>query len=87
MLLFLSEKWTPTTGYADEMAFHFEIKDGEIVRKYYNYLKNNTSKDDEDTCCCDECPFGFAKRDYGENSLSKFLKDYGIDFEDDDDEF
>ena len=81
-----SEKWTPTTGYADETAFHFEIKDGEIVRKYYNYLKNSTSKDEGATSCCDECPYGFEKREYGENQLSKFLKNYGIDFEDDDDE-
>ena len=26
-----SEKWTPSTGYVDETAFHFEIEDG-IVR-------------------------------------------------------
>lgn len=81
-----SEKWTPTTGYADETSFHFEIQDEKIVRKYYNYLTNNTPKEEVVTSYCDECLYSFWKKDYGDSPLFKFLKDYGVDFEEDDDE-
>lgn len=74
-----SEKWTPSTGYADETAFHFEIEDGNITRKYYNYLDNPTQKIEEDMGHCEECPYGFLKRNYGESPLFKFLKDYGVE--------
>lgn len=73
-----SEKWTPSTGYADETAFHFEIEDGNITRKYYNYLDNHTQKSEEDMGHCEECPYGFLKKEYVESPLFKFLKDYGM---------
>lgn len=73
-----SEKWTPSTGYADETAFHFEIEDGNITRKYYNYLDNHAQKSEEDMGHCEECPYGFLKKEYVESPLFKFLKDYGM---------
>ena len=68
-----------STGYADETAFHFEIEDGNITRKYYNYLDNHTQKSEKDMGYCEECPYGFLKKEYVESPLFKFLKDYGVE--------
>ena len=74
-----TEKWTPSTGFADETALHFEIIDGKIVNKYYNHLANRVEREENSFEHCTDCPFGFLKKDYSENPVLKFLKDYGID--------
>lgn len=74
-----TEKWTPSTGFADETALHFEIIDGKIVNKYYNHLANRVEREENSFEHCTDCPFGFLKKDYSENPFLKFLKDYGID--------
>ena len=44
---------------------------------YQGYAQEQ--KPEEDMGHCEECPYGFLKRNYGESPLFKFLKDYGLE--------
>lgn len=54
-----TEKMLEGKTFTDEASLHLELKDGELVHKFYNADEQNQWLNEENQAC-NTCPYGFV---------------------------
>lgn len=71
-----TERYIPTTGYANETSVHFEIENDEIVKEFFNHDQGRPIEEIPNDC--KNCKWEFNKKDYEESDFLKILKQYKV---------